>query len=257
MPEDLKEKWIRSGIEAGDTVLLHSDIKRTLIEARRQGLRIGPEDILRSFIDVLGPDGTLLLPLFNFDFAAGIDFDIRHTPSQMGALTESGRRYEGAVRTGHPIYSFAVIGAKSDEFKGLDNESGYSDDSPFGVLRRLNGKIASLDLSDQKSMTFYHHVEELKGVDYRYFKSFMGRYTDDAGRTTARTYKLYVRDLSRGVRTDVDPAGELMWAAGLYKGSRPKVDTGLRVIRSRDMFEFVATLIDESRALGTLYSIEK
>ena len=47
-----------------------------------------------------------------------------------------------------------------------------------------------------------------------------------------------------------------MWKAGLYKGFRPKVDTGLRVINAVDMFNFVEKLIDDGKALGTLYSLE-
>ena len=104
MTEPLKDRWLRSGIELGDTVLVHSSIKRTLIESRRAGLSISPTEILDSFLDAIGPTGTLLLPLFNFDFTNGVDFDIRNSPSQMGALTEAGRLHKDAVRTGHPIY---------------------------------------------------------------------------------------------------------------------------------------------------------
>lgn len=255
--QNIKDKWVRSGINSGDTILLHSDIKRTLIEARRDGFGLSVAEVLDSFLDVLGPKGTLILPIFNFNFTSCAEFDIRNTPSQMGALTEFGRIYNGSVRTGHPIYSFAVIGYNKSYFEGVDNESGYAEDSPFGILKRLDGKIASLDLVDQDSMTFYHHVEEVKNVDYRYFKTFKGRYIDQHGNLKDKSYKLFVRKKELGVKTDVNPAGELMWQKGLYKGFRPKVDTGLRVVKARDMFDFVENLIDSGKALGSLYSIDK
>lgn len=257
MNESLKEKWLRSGVESGDIILIHSNIKRILIESRRANLNLKPSDILDSFLDAIGPKGTLLVPLFNFDFIKGIGFNICTTPSQMGSLTEAGRLHKNAVRTGHPIYSFAAIGHKSNEFKLVNNESGYAEDSPFGILKRLNGKIASLDLDDQNSMTFYHHVEEIKRVHYRYFKTFSGKYTGWSGVTEDKSYKLFVRDTARGVKTDVNPASELLWQAGLYKGFRPKVDTGLRIIRAIEMFNFVEKIIDDGKALGTLYSLEK
>ena len=253
--ETLQQRWSMAGLNEGDTVLIHSNIKRTLVEYRRNEVQISPEDILKSFLDVIGSKGTLVLPLFNFDFTKGVPFDIRTSESQMGALTEMGRKYPGAVRTGHPIYSFAVIGGKSSEFAGIDNVSGYSEESPFGVLKGLDGKIGSLDLEDQNSMTFYHHVEEVKRVDYRYFTSFTRDYTDVSGETEKKEYKLYVRDIERGVMTDVNPAGELMWKAGLYKGFRPKEGPGLRLVSARDMFGFVEDIIDSGKALGTLYSI--
>lgn len=257
MLEDLKRRWLGAGIAPGDTVLVHSNIKRTLVEFRRAGHSISPEDILQSFLDAVGAEGTLLLPLFNFDFTSGAPFDIRTTPSHMGALTEAGRLHKDAVRTGHPIYSFAAIGAKSGLFENVDNESGYSEESPFGILKNLDGKIAVLDLEDQHSMTFYHHVEEVKQVDYRYFKTFTADYTDRHGTTGKRPYRLYVRNLEQGVLTDVNPAGELLWEHGLYKGERPKAGSGLRTINSRELFDFVSDLIDQGKALGTLYSLEK
>lgn len=256
MIEELKRRWLGAGVESGDTILVHSNIKRTLVEFRRAGHPITPDDILQSFLETIGSKGTLLLPLFNFDFASGVPFDIKNTPSQMGALTEAGRLHKEAVRTGHPIYSFAVIGDKSKDFESVDNESGYSDESPFGILRKMNGKIASLDLDDQNSMTFHHHVEEVKRVDYRYFKTFISGYKGWDGISKEKSYKLYVRDLERGVLTDVNPAGDLLWEHGLYKGDKPKTGSGLRVVKSQQMFEFVENLIDQGMALGNLYSIE-
>ena len=255
MIETLQQRWERSGLEEGDTVLIHSNIKRTLNEYRKNSTRITPVDILESFLDVIGSKGTLILPLFNFDFVKGIPFDIRNSKSQMGTLTEIARKYSGAVRTGHPVYSFTAIGYKSKDFLGIDNVSGYAEDSPFGLLKKLDGKIGSLDLEDQDSITFYHHVEEVKQVDYRYYKEFYLDYTDAAGDMKKKKYELFVRDIERGIETNVNPAGELMWQAGLYRGFRPKKGPGLRLVNARAMFNFVEGLIDNGKALGTLYYI--
>ena len=253
----LEEKWHRSGVEKEDTILLHSNIRRTLIECYQSKLKIEPNDIINSFLNVIGSKGTLILPLFNFDFTHGVDFNINTTKSQMGTLSEAGRIYKDAVRTGHPIYSFAIIGHKSNQFEEVDNESAFAEDSPFGILKRLNGKIASLDLDDQNSMTFYHHVEEISNVDYRYFKSFEGKYIDKNNQIKNKSYKIFVRDLEKGVITNVNPAGELLWKANLYKGFRPKIDTGLRLIKAVDMFNFVENIITSGNALNILYSLNK
>src|SRR5262245_31554345 len=82
--------------------------------------------------------------------------------------------WPGAVRTGHPIYSFAAIGKRADEFRGVRNFSGYGEDSPFGVLHHADGRMAVLDLPDNDSMTFYHYVEESCSAPYRYHKRFAG-----------------------------------------------------------------------------------
>lgn len=254
---ELAEQWCLSGIEHGDTVLIHSNIKRTLVKIRRKGVKISPEDILQSFLQSVGSNGTLILPLFNFDFPKTRHFDFRNTPSQMGVLTEAGRLYPGAIRTGHPIYSFAVIGSNSRLFESVDNHSGYGEDSPFALLRSMDGKIGSIDLDDQNSMTFYHHIEEMLNVPYRYFKDFSGTYVNIAGESSTKSYCLYVRDIDRGVLTHVNPAGELMWEEGLYKGSRPLVGSGLRTVKAREMFDYVSSIIENGKANGTLFRYEE
>ncbi len=245
----LADNWRRCGIESGDVVLVHSSLKRTL-----QAYDTTPEEVFRSFLDAVGPSGTVLFPLFNFDFTKGVPFDIRTTPSQMGALTETARRHPNAVRSGHPIYSFAVIGLHARHFD-VDNLSGYGADSPFAILRQLDGKIGVLDLEDQNSMTFYHHVEEMHGVSYRFHKPFIGQYTDQGGVTGVRTYSLFVRDLDKGVTTDVNPMSELLWESGLYQGDRPKQGVGLRTISAQALYSAVSSVIEADRALGLLYSI--
>lgn len=248
MAHALADAWTQAGIARGDVVLLHASAKRSLLTHR-----VNRQALLDSFLDAVGPEGTLLLPLFGFEFTRGVPFDIRSSPSQMGALSETGRLHPGAVRTGHPIYSFAAIGARAQDFSGVNNSSGYGPDSPFGMLHAMDGKIAVLDLEDQHSMTYYHYVEEMCDAPYRYFKTFSGPYIDAAGVTSIETYRLFVRDLGDEVLTHVNPCGELMWQAGLYRGERPLTGSGLRTISARAMFDFVAKIIDDGRAEGLLY----
>lgn len=174
----------------------------------------------------------------------------------MGALTEAGRTHPLAVRTGHPIYSFAVIGAESQRFKAVNNFSGYGGDSPFAMLREMGGKIAVLDLPDQNSMTFYHYVEEMHDVDYRYHKTFTGNYINASGNAESKTYGLFVRNVKKGVQTHVNLAGELMWKNGLYSGHKPNERSGLRVVSSQQMYEFVSDIIKSGSAKNNLYQIE-
>lgn len=251
METALAENWGKCGIHVGDTVLIHSSLRRTL-----KKYNASPQIILNSFLKAVGSEGTLLFPLFNFDFTKGVPFDIRSTPSHMGVLTETARQSPDAVRSGHPIYSFAAIGANAQLFN-VDNFSGYGSDSPFAILMEIGGKIAVLDLSDLNSMTFYHHIEEMHDVPYRYHKKFTGNYTDIFGVTTKKTYGLFVRDLEKGVLTDVNNMGEILWEQGLYSGSRPNEGIGLRTISARDMYAKVAEIIKSNRAYGLLYSIEE
>ena len=98
--EELTNEWQKAGICEGDTVLIHSSLKRTLIKFIKQGQKVSPDAILNSFIQAVGSSGTLLLPLFNFDFTKGIGFDYRNTSFHMRVITEVGRVHPQTIKTG-------------------------------------------------------------------------------------------------------------------------------------------------------------
>lgn len=257
LQSQLIQRWLDVGIREGDVVLLHSSISRTMKNCQLEESSFGVADLLESFVSTVGSKGTLVLPLFNFSFCDGQPFIRSATPSSMGALSEVARQDKRFIRTTHPVYSFAVFGLKTDEFLALNNVSAFADDGPFGLLRRLDGKIAVLDLDDQNSMTFYHHVEEVMRVNYRYHKSFTGTYIDFDECPTERIYELFVWDELQQVQTDVNRAGELLWENGLYSGDRPLIDSGMRVIHAKKMFDAIAQLIRDGRAEQFLFSIKK
>ncbi len=254
---ELADRWRSSGLGDGDLVLLHSDITGVVREFRTRKVRLRSADILESFLRCLGANGTLLLPLFNFGFAEGQPFDMRSTTSRMGALTEAGRAHSGAVRTGHPIYSFAAIGKLAEEFRGVTNDSGYDKDSPFGILHRHGGKIAVLDLPSDQSMTFIHYVEQCEQVPYRFHKRFEGNYTDEDGNTSLRTFGLFVRRLDQGVVTDTERMDQLLWDSGIWQGDRPRQQTRLRTGLATEIYDAITGVIRSGNALGMLYRIEK
>lgn len=250
----LTTQWKLSNLKEGDTILLHSSLKNISQYLHKNGFKFSVEDIFKSFQMAVGDNGTLLFPLFNFEFPNTSFFDIRNTKSHMGSLSEYARNFSGSIRTGHPIYSFSVIGKNAHYFKDVDNLSGYGKDSPFAILRELDGKIGVLGLEDQNSMTFYHHVEEVLEVDYRYFKDFTGTYINDEGIKSTKTYKLYVRNIERGVKTRVNPMGELLWKKKLYKGFRFNEPNFFRTINAAELFSETAFVIKNNHALKYLYT---
>jgi aminoglycoside 3-N-acetyltransferase len=168
--------------------------------------------------DVVQPRGTVAFPTFTFEFCKGKLYDYRKTPSQMGMLTEMARRHREAYRIYHPIYGFALLGAEAKSLAGtIRNVSSYGDDSLFGELRRRNGQILIINLPFAHSMTFFHHVEEMVGCDYRYMKAFSGEVMDSAGKSDIQTYTMWVRDVDRGIVTTVEPMGRRLESLGLVK----------------------------------------
>jgi aminoglycoside 3-N-acetyltransferase len=234
------------GMESGDTVLVHSSYKSL-------GSVIGgPGAVMDALQEALGPEGTLIVPTFNFGFCDGEPFDARTTPSRMGVLSELVRNDPNSKRVEHPIYSFAVLGARADEAASISDPSSYGADSLFGHLCKWDGKIMIIGLSYNDSMTFFHHVEELQGVSYRYLKSFSGMVTDVTGESLERTVTMYVRDIDRGVVTAVDAMGELLANKGLIRSTRIG-DATVRLMGAREIFDAtVEAMKKEPRLLYTL-----
>jgi aminoglycoside 3-N-acetyltransferase len=254
--DDLSVRWQKSGLKNGDTFLLHSNIKRLLLEFKRKKIDINTDLIIDSFLNVIGSTGTIIVPLFNFDFIKTNYFSNNNTVSQMGILTECFRVKYSNYRTSHPVYSFGVYGEKQQLFSEIDNYSAYSEESPFGILKNLNAKIAILDLEDQNSMTFYHHIEEVNNVSWRYFKKFKGICENKNGKRINKEYSIYVRKIELNIQTNVNPAGDLLWKNNIYHGCKPFIGTGLRVIEMKPMFQFITNIIKKNEAKGILYKIE-
>ena len=246
--EQLVEGFRSLGVQEGDTLLVHSSYK-SLGEVEG-----GPSTVIRALETALGPGGTLIMPTFNFDFNKGEPWDVRTTPSKMGILTEFVRKDPRARRVFHPFYSFAVLGEHAEMLGNLRYKSAYERNSVFGKLRDLDGKIMVIGLSYNDSMTFFHHIEQMEGVDYRFLKQFTGEVTDEHGNTYTDTFEMLVRDIDQGVKTMVDPMGALMEQAGIIQSARIG-EADVKLMKANEVYEFTAREMKRDPYL--LYYIDK
>jgi aminoglycoside 3-N-acetyltransferase len=248
--EKLVEGFRELGVAEGDTLLVHSSYKSF---GEVDG---GPLTVIRALEAALGTDrdGTLIMPTFNFDFNKGVPWDVRTTPSKMGVLTEMVRTDPRAKRVFHPFYSFAILGKHAEMLGSLRYKSSYERNSVFGKLRDLDGKIMVIGLSYTNSMTFFHHIEQMEGVDYRFLKQFTGEVTDENGTTYTDTFEMLVRDIDKGVITEVDPMGELMEQAGVIKSVKIG-EADVKLMKANEVYEFTAR--EMRRDPHLLYYIKK
>ncbi len=247
---DLVDGFRALGVEAGDTLLVHSSYKSF------GPVDGGPQTVIRALELAVDTehDGTLIMPTFNFGFNKGEPWDVRTTPSKMGVLTELVRVDPRAKRVFHPFYSFAVLGRHAEMLGGLRYKSAYERNSVFGKLRDLDGKIMVIGLSYTNSMTFFHHIEQMEGVDYRFLKQFTGEVTDADGRTYTDTFEMLVRDIDKGVITEVDPMGFLMEEKGVIQ-VRKIGEADVKLMKANEVYAFTAR--EMRRDPHLLYQIEK
>lgn len=121
-------------------------------------------------------------------------------------------------------------------------------------LRKLDAKIMVIGLSYTHSMTFFHHIEQMEGVDYRFIKAFTGMVTDETGKTYEDTFTMLVRNIDLGVQTEVDPMGAVLEERGVV--SIHKIgEAEVKMMKANDVYRVTAEEMKKNPAL--MYRIEK
>lgn len=150
------------GLSAGDAVMVHSSFKSFGPVAG------GPETVIRAIMEVLTPEGTLMMPSFNHGKAFGPDgsgiFDPQTTPTTNGIIPQTFWQMEGVYRSLNPTHSFAAWGKHAREYtQGHHQTLTCGPDSPLGLLARAGGYGLLIGV-DYRSNTFHHVVETALGV---------------------------------------------------------------------------------------------
>lgn len=190
------------GICEGDIIYLSSDTTQLLLDSRRK-FGFGRNDfdvfldrVIEEFKQIIGFAGTLLVPVFTWEYCRTGKYDIKRTKSEVGTLGNFilSKKNE-FIRTQHPIYSFMVWGKDAEKLAQMDNHDGWDEDSPFAYMRKNHAKSVMLNTPVVRSFTFSHYVEKNINVPYRYTKDFTGIYIEKNDCKSIRTYSMYVRDL--------------------------------------------------------------
>lgn len=74
----MKDYLIKGGIQKGDKILLHSNLKYLIKSLFNSKIIFNIDDIVDSFLEFLGPNGILIVPTFNFSFCEGKSFSFRY-----------------------------------------------------------------------------------------------------------------------------------------------------------------------------------
>jgi len=193
--EDLLAEIRNLTLSKGDTVMVHSALHCFGMPIRASKLELC-NAIYKQLNSMIGEEGTIVVPTFNFSFCSGKLYDIMQTPSEgMGIFSEYIRNQEKSIRSKHPTQSISAIGRHANELCSYDSYSAFENDSSFSKLLSLDTTVLLLGASIQ-AVSFIHLAEESNQVPYRYYKTFIADYCDAKGQVTKKSYGMYVRDLS-------------------------------------------------------------
>ena len=157
-----------AGVEPGMTVFSHANIaffgKVEGAPSMENLIRV----MLDCFAEALGPDGTIVLPVFTYSFGSDKDakvFDLqnsRSTTSGMGNwLINSGT----GLRSADPMLSVVAIGGKAEALIRDIDPVCFGAQSIWARLHDEDALICNLNLDS--GSTYLHWIERNNSVSYR------------------------------------------------------------------------------------------
>jgi aminoglycoside 3-N-acetyltransferase len=160
------------GLKAGMVVMVQGSVEAL---GEVEG---GADTVIAALLEAVGPEGTVAMPAMA---PAGQEvFDVEHSPSASGALSEAFRHWPGVRRSLHPTHSVCALGPQAEALIAghLDEPSAVGPGSPWGKLARLSQGYVLLLGVDQNANTLLHYAEEI--VDAPYLEVVTRDYRDPA-----------------------------------------------------------------------------
>jgi aminoglycoside 3-N-acetyltransferase len=174
--ESLCTDFQKMGIEEGDTLLVHSSLSSL------GWVCGGEETVVLALQDVLGENGTLVMPAHTANNTEPSNWQYPPVPKEwwpiirssmpafnpvttptayMGRIPECFRMFPGVIRSNHPIGSFAAWGKHAAAIVADHPlEPMFGDQSPIGRLYNRNAKVLLLGVS-------YDRCTSLHLAEYR------------------------------------------------------------------------------------------
>ena len=254
--ESLAAGFRNLGITPGMVVLVHSSLSSI-------GWVIGgPVAVILALEEVLGPEGTLVMPTHSGDLSDPKDwnnppvpenwkeairqhmpaFDPDLTPTRgMGRIPETFRKGKGVLRSNHPQDSFAAHGKAAEYItKGHGLDFGLGESSPLARIYDLEGWILLLGVGFENNTSL--HLAEIR-ADFPSKKEI-----DQAGPVFQNGTRSWVTIKSLEDKTD-----DFVQIGKAYRKSGGVIYTGkignatAELIPQRDLVDFTADWMSRNR----------
>ena len=255
LKEDIARQLRKVGLEQGDTVMVHTSLKRMGYVCG------GAQTVIEALIEVVGDTGTILMPTQswkNLDPEEGVHweadeadwqkirdnwpaYDKHLTPTNtMGAVAEMFRKYPGSLRSDHPARSVCAWGKNAAYLTEKHDFSNiFGDGSPIGKLYELDGKVLLLGTGYDKNTSL--HLADVRA-------SYPGKHTYIAHSAVLedgkRVWKAYETLFVDG--EDFEEIG------AAFERTHPvgRVQIGgadVRLMRQRELVDFAVHWIETNR----------
>ena len=174
--DSIKTDLVQLGVKPGMVLIVHSALSKI------GWVSGGAVAVIQALNEVLGTDGTLVMPTHTGDWSDPEEwsnppvpenwkeiirqtmpaFDLDLTPTRgMGRIPETFRGKKGVIRSNHPQMSFAAFGKDAALIAGDHSlDFGLGDQSPLARVYDLDGWILLLGVSHENNTSL--HLAEFR-----------------------------------------------------------------------------------------------
>lgn len=192
---DILDALRKVGLRNGDTVFIHSNIG---FYGRMEGAESADricEGFFSALKEVLGEEGTIVVPTFSYSFCHNEEYHVNTTASGCGMFSEFVRKQDGVVRSMDPNFSIAAWGKLKEYYAEPCANESFGVGSFWERFLVKCGKILCMNMDC--GSTFVHYMERVNQVSYRYNKAFNGEMWDTQERSKRDYFVHYVYDLEK------------------------------------------------------------
>lgn len=131
-------------------------------------------EFIDAILDVIGKEGTLIMPAYPLLRNENSIFDVRNTPTGAGLIAEEFRHYPGVKRSLNRQHSVCALGPMSDFLLGEHHMSKtcWDEKSPYYKLGEINAIVFTLGLGKYFVGTMLHCAESILCKEDPYFAAF-------------------------------------------------------------------------------------
>jgi len=152
------------GIKKNDKVLVYSDLSRFGIDEKNL-----PQIIISSLKDILGKNGTIIMPFYIFEKNSDFIFNKKKFifSNKIGALTRKFCREKKIIRSNSLIHNHIGLGPMAKILNFSEEKVSIGKSSDFEFMKNYDFKLLMLACDPMQGATYLHHLEAVYGVPYR------------------------------------------------------------------------------------------
>lgn len=137
-------------------------------------------------------DATIFFPTFSPAVCGSGFFSVLETPCSTGEINQQALKLKDAVRSRHPIDSYAAIGKDKSVVECFYGAPLHGKGSASEFFKNADARFILWGAPPSK-VTLIHHYELARKPSYRYLKTFKGTWQDRAGKNSAYEFDFPVK----------------------------------------------------------------